>query len=136
MTMDALGDVDYLAVVVAAVVFFVLGALWYAPPIFGNRWQAASKVDVSGGANPLVFLVTFVLWFVVALALAYLAVLIGVDSAAGGLGLGLVAGVGFMLPSLLVSGMYEQTSPTVIAIGAGYYLVGFAVAGLIIGAWT
>jgi hypothetical protein len=136
MTLDALGDVNYLAVVVAAAVYFILGALWYAPPVFGNRWQAASKADVSGGANPLIFLVTFVLWFVVALALAWLAVLIGVESAAGGLGLGLVAGVGFMLPSLLVSSMYEQTSPTVTAIGAGYNLVGFALAGLIIGAWT
>lgn len=136
MSLDALGEVNYLAVVVAAVVYFVLGAAWYAPPVFGNRWQAASKADVSGGANPMIYVVTFAAWFVVALALAYLAVLIGVESAAEGLGLGLMAGLGLMLPTLFVSSMYEQTSSTVTAIGVGYNLVGFALAGLIIGAWT
>lgn len=135
MSLDALGDVNYLAVVVAALAYFVLGALWYAPPVFGSRWMAASRADVSGGASAMLYVFTFVAWFVVALALGYLAVLVGVDTAAEGLGLGLLAGLGFMLPTLVVGNTYEQASPTVTLIGAGYNLVGFALAGLIIGLW-
>ena len=32
--------VNYLAVVVAAVVALVIGFIWYSPPVFGNRWMA------------------------------------------------------------------------------------------------
>ena len=32
--------VNYLAVVVAAVVAVIIGFIWYAPQVFGNRWMA------------------------------------------------------------------------------------------------
>ncbi|TME70083.1 MAG: DUF1761 family protein, partial [Chloroflexi bacterium] len=32
--------VNYLAVVVAAVVALVIGFIWYSPRVFGNRWMA------------------------------------------------------------------------------------------------
>ncbi|MBA2685130.1 MAG: DUF1761 family protein [Gemmatimonadaceae bacterium] len=39
MTMSTL---NVWAVLVAAVVAFVLGALWYSPPVFGKLWQKAN----------------------------------------------------------------------------------------------
>ena len=30
--------VNYLAVGLAAAAYFVLGAIWYSPAVFGNRW--------------------------------------------------------------------------------------------------
>lgn len=36
MSFDVLGDLNWLAVVVAAIAYFALGALWYAPPVFGT----------------------------------------------------------------------------------------------------
>jgi hypothetical protein len=32
--------VNYLAVVVAAVIAVIIGFIWYAPQVFGNRWMA------------------------------------------------------------------------------------------------
>ena len=42
MTLDGLGDLNWLAVLVAALVYFILGAIWYAPPIFGRAWMRGS----------------------------------------------------------------------------------------------
>ena len=41
MTFDVLGDLNWLAVLVAALAYFAIGALWYAPPLFGKAWMAA-----------------------------------------------------------------------------------------------
>lgn len=38
---DRLGNLDWLAVVVGAVVFMVLGAIWYGP-LFGKAWSKAT----------------------------------------------------------------------------------------------
>ena len=40
MTFDPLGDLNWLAVALAALAYFVIGALWYAPPLFGRIWFA------------------------------------------------------------------------------------------------
>ena len=36
MSFDALGDLNWLAVIVAAIAYFALGAIWFAPPVFGK----------------------------------------------------------------------------------------------------
>lgn len=42
MTLDALGQINWLAVIVATIVYFALGALWYSPVAFGKPWQLVS----------------------------------------------------------------------------------------------
>ena len=49
---------NYLAVIVAAVVAMVIGFAWYAPPVFGTRWIAylGTALGVSFdfiGMNPI-----------------------------------------------------------------------------------
>jgi Protein of unknown function (DUF1761) len=39
MDLDVLGDLNWLAVIVATLAYFFLGALWFAPPVFGSTWQ-------------------------------------------------------------------------------------------------
>jgi len=36
--------INYLAVLVATVVNFVLGGLWYSPLLFGKKWMALMNV--------------------------------------------------------------------------------------------
>ena len=44
--------VNYLAVVVAAVVALVIGFIWYAPPVFGNRWMGYLGTTQAQLGNP------------------------------------------------------------------------------------
>src|SRR2546425_1930911 len=44
--------VNYLAIVVAAVVALVIGFIWYSPPVFGNRWMAYLGTTQAQLGNP------------------------------------------------------------------------------------
>jgi Protein of unknown function (DUF1761) len=53
VTLDALGDLNWLAVFVAALAYFAIGALWYAPPVFGKVWMAAGGMAMpEAGTRP------------------------------------------------------------------------------------
>lgn len=39
MSFDVLGDVNWLAVIVAAAAYFALGGLWYGQPVFGRGYH-------------------------------------------------------------------------------------------------
>lgn len=51
MSFDLLGDLNWLAVLVAALAYFAVGALWYAPPVFGKTWAAAGGPMLWGAVN-------------------------------------------------------------------------------------
>ena len=67
-----LSELNWLAVVVAAVSAFVLGGLWYGA-IFGKAWQqqlGLSDEQVAGGNAALIFGGSFVLSLVISIGLA------------------------------------------------------------------
>ncbi len=41
MTLDVMSELNWLAVLVGAVIYFALGALWYSPMLFARPWQAS-----------------------------------------------------------------------------------------------
>jgi hypothetical protein len=51
MSFDAFGDVNYLAVIVAAIAYFALGAIWYIPPVMGRAWQASNPIRWCSSAH-------------------------------------------------------------------------------------
>jgi hypothetical protein len=44
MTFDVLSHLNWLAVLVAALAYFAVGALWYAPKVFGTVWATAGGI--------------------------------------------------------------------------------------------
>jgi uncharacterized protein DUF1761 len=109
MVFNEFGEVNYLAVVVAALAYFAWGAIWYAPPVMGKTWQKAVGRPQEGfRPNPMVFIGTFVAYFLMALALAVLARAADASTFSEGLVLGLIVGVGIAAAGIWVGGMYEQ----------------------------
>ncbi len=47
MSLSVLGDLNWLAVLVATIAYFALGALWYAEFAFGKAWQRAVGWDLT-----------------------------------------------------------------------------------------
>ena len=69
--------VNYLAVLVAAVVCFILGGIWHGP-LFGKTWAAAKgltpeQIEAGKKDMPRYMVIIFLLLVVVAWALAVLA---------------------------------------------------------------
>src|SRR2546426_9011483 len=48
----SLTGINWLAVIVAGIVAWVVGAIWYAPPVFGKRWMEMMGMKMEPGKMP------------------------------------------------------------------------------------
>lgn len=133
----AAGSINYLAVLVAAVSNFALGALWYSRALFGIPWMQASGMTEERAREANMGRI-FGLAFVLELAAAFvLALFIGPGA---GLHLGVLAGVlvGFFWVSggMGVIYLFEQRPLKLWLVNAGYMTVAFGLMGAILGAWS
>jgi hypothetical protein len=139
MVLDGLGEVNYLAALVATIAWFILGAIWYAPPVLGRAWQRAAGIEVpAGGPGPGLYVVTFVAYFVAAVVTAALAELTGASGLYDGIILGLFVGVGYALTLVAVGATYEQKPEPIMyfLVNGLYNVLGLVVVGAIVAAWN
>jgi Na+/H+ antiporter NhaA len=140
MSFDALNDVNWLAIVVAAVAWWVLGALWYARPVFGNAWMKAAGIRIQEGQRPgaATIVVPLVAQLVASIALAMLARATGSTTFGEGIVLGLVVGIGLLLTTYLVETTFGQRPQAGVwfAITGAYQLLGALIASVIVTVWT
>jgi len=133
----SVGDVNYLAVLVAAVSNFVLGGLWYSAALFGKPWMAASGMseEKARSANMgKLFGAAFVLEFLAAFVLA---MFLGRDAGFHfGLLAGLHVGLFWVGGGLGVVYLFEQRPFKLWLVNAGYMTIAFTVMGGILGAWS
>src|SRR5919201_4359559 len=90
--------VNYIAVIVAAVVALVIGFIWYSPPVFGNRWMAFLGTTQAqlGNPGPTGLAVGVIASLVNAWVLALLSLNLGGNTITDGVMLGILAWLGFM----------------------------------------
>jgi Na+/H+ antiporter NhaA len=140
MSFDALNDVNWLAIVVAAAAWWILGALWYAPPVFGKRWIRAAGIPIEATQRPraAAIVVPLIAEFVASIALAMLARATGSTTFGEGIVLGLVVGVGLLLTTYLVEATFgnRPQAGTWFAITGAYQLLGVLIASVIVTVWT
>ena len=130
--------VNYLAILVVGIISYLLGALWYSPLLFAKHWINAigkTEEDLKGGASPITYVITFVVWVV---TLYVLSVFIHY-SGASTLGYGMLAGFlcwfGFYALLSLMTNLFEQKPKQLWLINASYVLVAFLIAGGILAIW-
>lgn len=126
--------ISWLGVVLAAIAFFGVGAMWYGA-LFARPWMRLSGVSEEQARSSnlmLIFASTAVLGVVAAIGLA---AVIGDDSSAvDGLATGLGVGGLLVAPVLGIQSLYDRKALALWVLNAGYNLAGFAVMGLVIGA--
>lgn len=129
-------EVNYWAVLAAAVSTFVIGGLWYAPPVFGKAWQRAaglSDEQLAKGNPALIFGGGFVL----ALLASYMfAMFLGPKPALGfAVGAGFAAGLFWVATSFGINYLFERKSLSLFLVNGGYHTIQFTLYGLILGVW-
>jgi hypothetical protein len=141
VSFDLLSDLNWLAVLVAALAYFAIGALWYAPPVFGKVWAAAGGFalpEPGTRPNPAIYLTPLVGSLLSAIALGMIAKASGTDTFEEGIVLGLVVAVGFAISIALVTAQFETSKPKPMVWGAvngGYHVVGNLLAAIIVASW-
>ena len=123
--------VSLVATLVATVLGFFLGALWYGP-LFGARWMALvglSREQARRDFNPAM---TYGLTFVLGLIASYaFGLYIGPNPGrAFAIVCGAVAGLCFVATSLATNYLFERRPASLIAINAGYHAVRFTLIGV------
>jgi hypothetical protein len=128
---------NYLAVVVCAVLYWLLGALWYGV-LFSKQWMALEGMTAAQASSQsaiLPYIVTFILNLVIAFVLAQICIWRNADTAARGVAIGLVLWIGIVGPITLTTYMYEMRPMMLFAINQFYPLVGLCLTGGILGVW-
>ena len=132
-------DINWLATLVAAVPAFIVGALWYSPPLFGTRWMGyigtTEEQIRASGSNTGKYVLAIVVPLVKAIALSVIADWAHADDLVSGALLGLIVGVAFVATSYLVTYAFESRPMGLLAINAGHDTVGLIAMGAVIGAW-
>jgi hypothetical protein len=133
---NAFQNLNWLAIIVAAISAFVLGGLWYSPLMFVKRWMKetgitpdATKRTNMGKIFGLAFLLSLVASF-------FLAMFIG-PNAGGAFGAlaGFMAGFGWVFTFIGISYLFESRTFAHFLINAMYSVVSLTIMGLIIGVW-
>ncbi|HTY60494.1 MAG TPA: DUF1761 domain-containing protein [Bacteroidota bacterium] len=129
---------NYLAILVSALVWRILGMLWYSPVLFGGTWMQITGVNDQQFAamNPLLIyampiVAALITFWVLAHAVAY--------AKAGSAGMGALVGfwnwLGFVGAIMFVALGFQGKPVTLWCIDAGYDLVGLVIGGAILAVW-
>ncbi len=132
-------EINYWAVIAAAVAAFVLGAVWYSPLLFGNAYMEVRGMNpgaIAAMRPPAWELFgEFVKNIVVAFVLAHFVVRLGVRDWKGAVQLGLWVWVGFQAMLLMGAVLHEKMPWMLYAIHAGDALVKTLLMTAILGVW-
>lgn len=133
-------DVNWLAIIVAAIAAFALGALWYSNALFGRQWMAAhghtpEKLAAMQSSMGKTYAFSFITYVITAMVIALLVGLTGGETLVGGIVIAVLAWLGFGFTIGLNSNLFSDKPASAFMIDAGYQLVYMVVMGAIIGAW-
>jgi hypothetical protein len=142
--------VNYLAVLVAAIVIFILGGLWYSPVLFVKKWVALQgkteeqmRAEAASANMPLLYTSAFVTALITSWVMAHLLEHFAqaVDpsvmqlNAVHGAMFGFVCWLGFAAPTSYATAIFSGQPKQLWLINSSYNLVSFMLAGLILAVW-
>ena len=133
---------NLVAVLVAALLGFVVGGLWYSSLLLGNQWMKVAGVteeQINGGNKAKIFGITFVALLIMSYCLE---MFIGPSTASAanawamGAFYGFLTGFGWIFFAFVVVGVFELRSWAYMFINGGYWVVTMTLMGAILGGWN
>lgn len=128
---------NYLAVLVAALAYWFLGAIWFTA-LFGKQWMALTGMTEQKAKEGalLAYVGSFVMMFILGLIMSCWVDYYGADDAASGAKAGLWAWLGFVVTTGIINGLFERTKPMLYVINYGYHLLGCVITGVVVAVWV
>ncbi len=131
-----LTDVNFLAVIVAAILNGFVGYFWYSPMLLGDFWVKAHKFDVAElKATPMHIAGALLVGFIVAWVLCATIHSLHVDSALGGVKVAFFVWLGFVATTQFSGVIWAKKPLKAYGVDVGFFLVSMCAMGAIFGAW-
>lgn len=133
--------INYLAVLVAAIVSMILGALWYSPLLFGKIWIQLMNLnekklqEMKNKGMGKIYAIVFIKELVIAYILA-LFITKSIITISGGIQIGILIWFGFIATTILASVLWENKPVKLYFINIAYHLVSIILMSLILSAWV
>lgn len=128
----AIQNVNWMAVLVAALSMFIIEGVWYS--IFEKNWMESnnfSREDLQKRNMPVIFGLSFILSFIMAFDMA---LSIGHNGVKYGITAGFLVGL-LVAMGLAVVSLFEKRPLKYILVNGGYLITVFTTMGIIIGTW-
>jgi hypothetical protein len=132
--------VNYIAVIIAALAGFGLGAIWYT--LLAKPWmhavgltEAECKARNQGAGRIVPFVISIVALFVMAWMLAGIMGHLGQVSIRGGVISGFFVWLGFVITTMGVNHAFSGAKPMLTVIDGFYWLAVLLIQGAVIGAF-
>src|SRR5215212_71256 len=138
MDTSFLSDLNWLHILVAAIAYFALGAIWYSA-LFGKTWVAYQNINMNDpnakkGTGAIMF-GSFIWMFVTCIGLAIIVYRLHLDNAISGVKWGLLTGVCFSAAAISISYLYVKKPAGLHLIDCLYHVVGQIIAAVILCVW-
>lgn len=126
--------VNYIALLVASVVGYIIPMIWYAPPLFGKQWMKYAGIKEMK-MSPSVMLFGFIITILFNFAIAWVVSLANVTTFINGMGVGALLWLGFIATSQLDGILYAKGPLALYWITSIQYLISMTVVGGILAVW-
>lgn len=125
------------AILVAAVVQWMIGAAWYSPALFSKQWMRLLRLDTSTKPKGmwLGMVASLVGDVLLCLVQGHVLRYAGAETLVAGVLVSVVLWLGFFVAPNLAQGIYEQRPFALFGINQGYWLVCLSVSGAMLAVW-
>ncbi|HEY9402738.1 MAG TPA: DUF1761 domain-containing protein [Pyrinomonadaceae bacterium] len=133
--------INYAAVAASALLYWLLGGLWYSPLLFGGKFieimgwspEQIARIQAEGAGAQLAL--AFIGSLVAAYVLAHFVRYTNAETAASGAKTGLWLWLGLVVTTNLNTVFFEYRPAGLFLINVGYHLVAFLAMGALLAVW-
>ena len=135
-------DINYVAVLVTAIISMILGAIWYSPMLFGKMWakemgwseKDMEKKQKEGAMKG--YIVMFIGALVMQYVLAHFVQYTNADTFVLGATTGFWVWLGFIVTIMVPNIFWEGKSMRAVSINVLYQLINLLIAGGVLAIWV
>jgi len=133
--------IKYPAVIVATLIHYFLGGLWYSPVLFANKflqyinWSPEKVAEIQKQSHTKEFVIAFVTSLVLVYILAHFVQYTRATTAMAGIQTAFWLWLGFIVTTQAATVIFELRPLGLYLINIGYQFVGCAIAGAILALW-
>ena len=140
MNTEIFSHLNWLAILVSTLAYFVLGALWYSKALFGAKWAAMIKLDLNDPSHKKgmgkMMMSSFVMMLITCIGLSLLIVKVNFDSNyVYGIKIGLLTGLCYASTAVSINYIYQNKPTGLYFINNGYHVIGHIIAATILVMW-